>query len=142
MPEHIEYCDEEVSSVAALFVSASPEPTPWQELLRCDLLDFSLASLDQVNAYLAAVRVQPTVESVWNQICLRAGSYLGEVIRHNGFSDRWHWLDYANACKIDPKSFDRFGLCISTAYVLHQGGESFCFPLGRIHKYLENGLEE
>ena len=92
------------------------------------------------------MRAGPTcshaLESVWNQICLRAGAYLGEVIRRNGLSDHWHWLDYENARKINQRSFDQFGHCISTAYVLHQGGESICFPLGKIHKYLENGSED
>jgi hypothetical protein len=139
---HTEHSDQAVADIAELFVGSSPEPTPWEGLLRRDLLDFSLESLDHVNTYLDSVRVQPTMEDVWNRICLRAGAYLGEVIRRNGLPDDWHWLDYQNARKIDQKSFDQFGHCISTAFVLRQGGESFCFPLGKIHKYLENGPED
>jgi hypothetical protein len=139
---HIEHSDQAAADIAELFVGSSPEPTPWEELLRRDLLDFSIESLEHVNAYLDSVRQQPSVEDVWNRICLRASAYLGEVIRRNGLPEDWHWLDYESAQKIDPTSFDQFGQCISTAFVLHQGGESFCFPLGKIHKYLENGSED
>jgi hypothetical protein len=139
---HIEHCDQAVADIAELFVGSSPEPTPWEELLRRELLDFSVDSLEHVNAYLESVRQQPGVDDVRNRICLRAGAYLGEVIRRNGLPEDWHWLDYENARKINQKSFDQFGHCISTAFVLRQGGESFCFPLGKIHKYLENGRED
>ncbi|MDB6147229.1 MAG: hypothetical protein JWO45_893 [Spartobacteria bacterium] len=142
MNGHIEDCDQTVADFAELFIGSSPEPTPWEELLRHDLLDFSVGSLDHVNAYLESVRQQPGAEDVWNRICLRAGAYLGEVIRRNGLLQDWHWLDFENARKIDPTSFDQFGHAISTAFVLHQGGESFCFPLGKICKYLENGSED
>lgn len=141
MNQQIQFCDQALADLSFMFHSYKEDPTPWSERLNSSSLDFSVQSLDHVNAYLDFVRKERGVQAVWNIICLRAGAYVGEVIRRNGRADRWHWLDYDNACKVSP-DFATYPKNISTCAVLHHGSGGLCFPLGKIAKYLENGSED
>jgi hypothetical protein len=141
MKQQIQFCDQALVDLAFMFHSCKEDPTPWNDRLNASLLDFSVHSLDCVNVYLDAARKEKQVQDVWNIICLRAGAYLGEVIRRNGRADCWHWLDYENACKVSP-DFAKYPKGISTCAVLHHGRGGLCFPLGKIAKYLENGSED
>ena len=105
-------------------------------------LDFSLASLKHVNEYLEAVRGAKDVEKTWNRTVLRAGAYVGEVIRKNDVKVKWQWLDYEGAKMINPRAFESFGKSIATAAVLYDGKDGFAFPLAKVEKYLNNGAED
>ncbi len=141
MKGYIEYSDEALSEISEMFLFDQIKPTPWRERLNIPAFDYSLNSLGELNAYLDFVRKRPNVESVWNIICLRAGAYLGEVIRRCNPSE-WHWISYEEGSRIAPSYVSNFGKCIGTAFVLSQNPTSFCYPLAKIDKYLSNGSED
>ena len=73
---------------------------------------------------------------------LRAGAYVGEVIRrHTPPPRQWHWLDYDGAVALDRR-LKSLGNAIGTAAVLWDGQDGFTFPLAKVGKYLENGPED
>lgn len=105
-------------------------------------LDFSVESLKHVNEYLEVVRKDKDVETQWNRIVLRAGAYVGEVIRRNDDKVQWRWTDYEGAKQVEPKMFQSFGKSVATIAVLYDGKKGFVFPLGKVEKYLNNGVED
>jgi hypothetical protein len=138
----MEYSDEALSDLAVMLFDCPEQPTPWTERLPTELLDFSIPSLSHINEYLDFVRVQQNLESDRNLICLRAGAYVGEVIRRNSPPGCWHWLDYEHARQASPELFAGFEKSIATCAVLYQRDGGFCFPLVKVCKYLENGPED
>ncbi len=133
---------EAISEVAQMFFLDRDDPTFGFEFLEPQKLDFSLSSLHHVNEYLNAVRKEKGVEEVWNQVVLRAGAYVGEVIRRSDERISWAWIDFQAASTIEPQLFESFGRSIATAIVLHDGNKGFAFPLGKVEKYLNNGSED
>jgi hypothetical protein len=108
-------------------------------------LDFSVESLRHVNQYLEAIRKDKDVEKqgvTRAKVVLRAGAYVGEVIRKNDNKVQWHWIDHEGAMQVEPKLFESFGKTIATAAVLYDGKKGFVFPLGKVEKYLNNGAED
>jgi len=105
-------------------------------------LDFSVESLKHINGYLEAIRKDKGVEAQWTRVVLRAGAYIGEVIRRNDKKTQWRWIDYEGARQVDPKVFELFGKRVATAAVLYDGNKGFAFPLAKVEKYLENGAED
>lgn len=138
----IEYSDQALHEVSEMFSQNEQQPTFGIEHLNVVRLDYSIDSLAEVNRYLDLVRLDQNIESVWNQVVLRCGAYVGEVIRKNSTNREWHWLDYQNALKADRKSLEDFGYSIATAAVLYIAPASFCFPLAKVEKYLMNGPED
>ena len=107
-------------------------------------LDFSVESLKHVNDYLEAIRKDKDVETqgvTRAKVVLRAGAYVGEVIRKNDKKVQWRWVDYDGARQVEPK-FENFGKTIATAAVLYDGNKGFVFPLAKVEKYLNNGAED
>ena len=75
-------------------------------------------------------------------LILRAGAYLGEVIRRQAPPGKQlHWLDYDQAAAVD-KIMKSFGRQAGTSAMLWNGDKGLVFPLGKIAKYLENGSED
>ena len=105
-------------------------------------LDFSVESLKHVNDYLEAIRKDKNVEKDWTRVVLRAGAYVGEVIRRNDKKVQWRWIDYEGAKQVEPKMFESFGRRVATAAVLYDGNKGFVFPLAKVEKYLNNGSED
>ena len=108
-------------------------------------LDFSVESLKHVNDYLEAIRKDKDVETqgvTRAKVVLRAGAYVGEVIRKNDKKVQWRWVDYEGAKQVEPKLFESFGKRIATAAVLYDGNKGFVFPLAKVEKYLNNGAED
>ena len=110
-----------------------------RELLDPRKLDYSVESLRHVDAYLEAVRKNKDLQKSWNRTVLRAGAYVGEVIRRNDKNVRWQWVDHDGAQAINPKYFGALGKSIATAAVLFDGKGGFAFPLAKVEKYLDNG---
>ena len=107
-------------------------------------LDFSVESLKHVNDYLEAIRKDKDVgkQGVTRlKVVLRAGAYVGEVIRKNDNKVQWRWIDYEGAKQVEPKLIESLGKTIATAAVLYDG-KGFAFPLGKVEKYLNNGAED
>jgi len=73
---------------------------------------------------------------------LRAGAYVGEVIRKNDKKVQWQWIDYEGGKQVEPKLFESFGRTVATAAVLYDGNKGFVFPLAKVEKYLNNGAED
>src|SRR6185369_5000559 len=96
----------------------------------------------EINKYLDIIRIDPDIYETWNRTVLRCGAYVGEVIRANRKISKFHWIDYKNALKVNPKSFETYGQVIATAMVLYSEEPFFCFPLGKVEKYLLNGPED
>lgn len=102
-------------------------------------LDYSVESLKHVDAYLEAARKSKNVAKNWNRTVLRAGAYVGEVIRRNDRNIRWQWVDHDGAQSVNPKYFGAIGKSIATAAVLFDGKGGFAFPMAKVEKYLDNG---
>ena len=76
------------------------------------------------------------------KFALRAGAYVGEVIRRRSAPPKaWHWVDYDEAVRLDPR-LSSLGKGLGTIAILWDGQDGFCFPLGKVGKYLENGAED
>src|SRR5215475_13343381 len=108
-------------------------------------LDFSVESLKHINDYLEAIRKDKDVEKqgvTRAKVVLRAGAYVGEVIRKNDNKVQWRWIDYEGAKQVEPKLFESFGKTIATTAVLYDGNKGFAFPLAKVEKYLNNGAED
>ena len=113
-----------------------------RELLDPRKLDYSVESLKHVDTYLEAVRKNKDLQKSWNRTVLRAGAYVGEVIRRNDKNIRWQWVDHDGAQAVNPKYFGALGKSIATAAVLFDGKGGFAFPLAKVEKYLDNGSED
>ena len=137
----VEYADQALSEISEMFLHDNERPTPWRERLNVPAFDYSVDSLSELNAYLNFARKRESVESVWNLICLRAGAYLGEVIRRHNPAE-WHWIGYDEGDRIAPSYFSAFGKAIGNAFVLSQNATSYSYPLAKIDKYLTNGSED
>ncbi len=140
----IEYdnLDEAFSDLSVMLHTYPKSPTYRVDLLRPKKLDYSLKSLKHLDDYLDEIRKTKEVEQDWNKTVLRVGAYVGEVIRRSDAKGRWHWVDHDTAVQLDPKGWKNFEKSIFTAAVLYQGGQSFCFPIGKVYKFLENGRED
>lgn len=126
-----------LSELAQIFYQ--DRETLGRELLDPRKLDYSVESLRHVDAYLEAVRKNKDLQKSWNRTVLRAGAYVGEVIRRNDKNAQWHWVDHDGAQAINPKYFGALGKSIATAAVLFDGKGGFAFPLEKVEKYLDNG---
>jgi hypothetical protein len=108
-------------------------------------LDFSVESLKHINDYLEAIRKDKDVEKqgvTREKVVLRAGAYVGEVIRKNDNKVQWRWIDREGARQVEPKLFGPYAKTIGTAAVLYDGRKGFALPLAKVDKYLNNGAED
>jgi hypothetical protein len=95
-----------------------------------------------MDEHLERMRGTSRSERDWFVFILRAGAYVGEVIRRNTPPPReWHWLDYKTASARSPYVAS-LGMSAETAAVLWGGGELFIFPAAKVGKYLQNGPED
>ena len=134
----LDYQDEGAADLAEKFLSHPDKPTPGGELLDVEQFDFSLESLDALDRYLEAMRQRALDETERVRCVLRAGAYLGEVIRrHTPQPRQWHWVRFEDAVAVDP-TIGAFGEDLGVFISLWDGG-LFTFPVGKIEKYLENG---
>jgi hypothetical protein len=134
--------DQALEELSQMFFMELPDdPTPGLELLDASRLDYTVESLAHVDDYLEAMRKRKLEDEDYGKVVLRAGAYVGEVVRRNVPNKEYHWLDYKGAVKINDMVKD-FGEDLGTAAVLWNGEDGLTFPLGKIMKYLENGSED
>jgi hypothetical protein len=133
--------DEAISELAQMFIALPDDPTPGSELLDATKLDFSVNSLKTVDQHLAKIRKRKLAGDNLIKFVLRCGAYVGEVVRRHAQGKTWHWLDYEGASELSDDIVN-FGKCLSTVAVLWDSKDGFCFPLGKVIKYLENGSED
>ena len=68
-------------------------------------MDFSLDSLKILDEYLESLHSDPPENRELLKVILRAGSYVGEVIRKNS-SIQYNWLDFKEAEKLSSQIKD------------------------------------
>lgn len=132
--------DEALGDLAQMFLACPDDPTPGCELLDASRLDFSVKSLGVVDAWLERMRTRPLDDDALLRIVLRCGAYVGEVVRRHS-EKPFHWLDRKGAARQSP-SIARLGDGLEIAAVLWDGADGFCFPLGKVAKFLANGRED
>ncbi len=103
-------------------------------------MDFSMESLEFLDKYLELLRLNLPEDEELVKITLRAGSYIGEVIRKNSTID-YNWLEFSEAERISPQ-IEGIGFGLGTAAILWSKPDSFLFPLAKVLKRLENGSED
>jgi hypothetical protein len=123
-----------------MLAGEAENPTHRRELLRREALDYSLDSLKHVDEYLAQLHRAPPPDGERLQVVLRAGAYLGEVVRRSR-PGVFHWVLYEEAARLSAALRD-MPESIATAGILWRDAESMAFPLGKVCKYLENGPED
>jgi hypothetical protein len=140
--EPAKYRTTALSDLSRMFYEDRREPTYGRQHLDPRKLDYSLESLKHVDEYLEKIRKDKDVGKNWNRVVLRAGAYVGEVIRRNDSKRRWQWIDFETARSINPKFFGKLDKTIALAAILHDEQAGFSFPLAKVEKYLDNGSED
>jgi len=130
--------DNALQDLSVMFYNAPDDPTPEVKFLSKEKLDFSIESLTHVEEYLDHVRKQAHNGRPFQILVLRAGAYVGEVIRRNARSKKWHWLDYKEASRLMPE-IGKYQMTLETSAVLWETKGTLCFPLSKVIKYLKNG---
>jgi len=76
---------------------------PLQAKIPVKQLDFSVRSLQSLDAYLATAHAQleSLTRDALSNLALAAGAYLGEVVRRNS-SKHWHWTNYEDFFSTRP----------------------------------------
>jgi hypothetical protein len=136
------YEDEAFADLSQMFFRFPQDPIFRAELLKKEALDFSVDSLQAVDDYLEAIRAAPPEGAAFQKVVLRAGAYVGEVIRKAGLEEDSHWIAYDEAARISPKTYGTLEKSMASIASLHHGGDAFTFPLGKVCKRLENGEED
>jgi hypothetical protein len=103
-------------------------------------MDFTIESLKVLDDYLESLRSDLPENEELVKITLRAGSYIGEVVRKNS-NIRYNWLDYKEAEKLNSQ-IGSLGFGLGTAAILWSEPDNFIFPLAKVLKRLENGSED
>jgi len=132
--------DKAFEELAEMLWLDDEEPTYKREVLKPSLLDFSVRSLAQIDDYLDVVRADEVEGQVMMRVVLRAGAYVGEVVRRHSKTE-YHWVDYEQAAR-ESRMVKDIGVHLGTMGVLRAGPDAMCFPLGKVCKFLENGRED
>ena len=132
--------DQAFEELAEMLWLDEEQPTHKRELLDPSVLDFSLHSLAHVDDYLDAVRSDAIEGEVMMRVVLRAGAYVGEVVRRHSKTE-YHWVDYAQAAR-ESRMVKDVGMYLGTMGVLRASADTMCFPLGKVCKFLEAGRED
>ena len=106
-----------MEDLAVMFFDDQQDPTPDAHVLSKEKLDFSIESLVHVEEYLDFVRTQKRTGKPLQILVLRAGGYVGEVIRRHAKHKHWHWLDFPEASKLEADII-AMGYSIHTAAIL------------------------
>ncbi|MDX1957191.1 MAG: hypothetical protein SFU98_01390 [Leptospiraceae bacterium] len=136
--------NQEMIDLSQMFFDNPSDPTFNVQFLDKSKLDYSIDSLDHVNAFLDSVRLQKNSisEESLNILVLRTGAYVGEVIRKNSKTKKFVWVTFEKAAS-QSKTIKSFGESISTIAILQvEQKEDFSFPIGKVLKYIEFGKDE
>jgi hypothetical protein len=134
--------DQALLELSQMFLNNPQDPTPGSDALEVARFDYSVESLGAMDEHLERMRTRELSDRDWNSFILRAGAYVGEVIRrHTPAPKSWHWLDYKQAATLQPMVAS-FGMSIGTAAVLWDGNDGVIFPLAKVGKYIQNGPED
>jgi hypothetical protein len=109
-----------------------------------NLLDGSLESLHHVDEYLLFLHEHRDNISrpEWDLTLLRAGAYVGEVIRHSAPAGEFNWVDYNEYMPEHPE-LQRLipeRTCASCAFLVRRSG-AMSMPLNKIARFIDEGPE-
>lgn len=135
--------DEALGDLSRMFLSNPQDPTPGSELLDPSRFEFSVESLGAMDDHLHTMRAKGLAGRELISFVLRAGAYVGEVIRRHAAPEKsWHWLKYEDAVALEPKLSQFGGKDIASVAVLWERKEGVIFPLAKVCKFLQNGRED
>ena len=126
--------------LSVMLFENSDDPVRDQKFFDNKHMDFSAESLEIIEEYLESLRSNLPESEELVKITLRAGSYIGEVIRKNS-PIKYNWLEFKEAEKLNPQIGD-IGFGLGTAAILWAEPDDFLFPLAKVLKRLENGPED
>jgi hypothetical protein len=132
--------NQDFEAFSIMFLHEEENPIYKRELLDIEKLDFSIDSLKHVDSYLEVIHSSPPEDEELMKIALRAGAYVGEVIRKNT-SETYNWLEYEQALKANDL-VKQIGKQVGTVGVLWNEPDSITFPIAKILKFIENGNED
>jgi hypothetical protein len=132
--------DQALADLATLFFFSPSEPTFGSGLLNPGRLNFSLESLEHVNDYLDMVRMRPEMPPHAQQVVVRCGAYVGDVIRKHADLD-YHWYLYEKAAKFSTP-VSHMGRSAGTSAILAAGSDHLIFPMAKVAAFLTNGRSE
>ena len=125
-----------------MFVSNPDNPTPGNDLIVASRFDFTIDSLSVMDDHIDEMRNRDLSNDEWNSFILRAGAYVGEVIRRLSAQEtEWVWLSHEQAADVSDFVASQ-EMSIGTAAVLWDGAEGIVFPLGKVAKFIANGRED
>ena len=108
------------------------------------LLDGSIDSLHHVDKYLVHIHQNRArlSDDDWNLTVLRAGAYVGEVMRHAAPAGTFRWVDYEEYI---PEHPDMQAMLPertpATCAFLVSNSDQMCMPLNKIARFIEEGTE-
>jgi hypothetical protein len=109
-----------------------------------DQLDGSLDSLHHVDRYLDYVHAHrdELTDSEWHTTVLRAGAYVGEVVRHEAPDGIVNWIDYNDYMPTQPKLHALIPerTVATCAFTVMTSG-FMSMPLNKIARYIDEGSE-
>ncbi|MBS3175599.1 hypothetical protein J4440_06990 [Candidatus Woesearchaeota archaeon] len=133
--------NEVLSSISLFFVDGNipDKDIPYAEKLDRSKLDFSVASLRYVDEYLKIVRKKKLNDRQKALICLRCGTYCGEVIRKNTFD--LEWITYEQEILLE-NYMGKFKVKkdpIYSYFLYGKHAKSLSQPIQKVIKFFENG---
>jgi hypothetical protein len=141
-PPQPQFQDRALTELAVMSLRHPDDPTPGSDRLDAARFDYSIESLGVMDDHLEYMRTRSLSDKQWNSFILRAGAYVGEVIRrHTPPPRQWHWLDFKQAAKQDPRVAS-LEMSIGMAAVLWDGKDGMVFPLAKVAKFIWNGRED
>lgn len=134
------FVDREYADLSLMLTQDNQNITYHRDTLDPAKLDFSLDSLQHIDTYLEQLRSDPPEGHDFLRVVLRAGAYVGEVMRKQR-PGKYHWITFDEAAKHSDFARNLEHSIASAAMLWYDNG-SLSFPLGKICKYLENGSED
>jgi hypothetical protein len=112
--------------------------------LKRDLLDGSVESLHEVDRYLGRLheKQEEIAEEEWPITLLRAGAYVGEVIRHAAPAGEFEWVDYDEYMPAHPdlRAMIPERTAATCAFLVHRSG-GMSMPLNKVARFISEGPE-
>lgn len=134
--------DQALRELSEMFLFDRARPTPGLELLDAGAFDYSVESLRALDDYLERMRKRALSDDEMSVLVLRAGAYLGEVIRRASVGREYHWIDHEQAVRHSKLVAGLGEKDLGIVAMLWADESSITFPLGKVGKFLQNGRED
>lgn len=132
--------DEALGQLATMLLHFPLDPTPEiHTFLRrdADKLDYTLESLETLQSYLSYMRTQRPTQNKKQNIMLRTGAYLGEVLKRHWPVGEVHWIDYQTANQVSPVLFPpSLANTLDASAALYYEPKGFVLPIAKVGRML------